>query len=138
MIIFIKKLKLIFFFAKHAKQTKSHNMLIHRTMQRTKRQGQKCTGQSSCKSVQHLVRIHVFKKLELKSKRPRPSNNPALLLNKLWPKCTRPKPNQPLASKNLVLCTRGSNQISPIHVSKKMEPQSISLFKKPPIQVQEA
>lgn len=123
--------------AKHAKQTKSHSMLIHRTMQSTKRQGQKCTGQSSCKSVQHLVPIHVFKKLELKSKRPRPSNNLAPVLNKLWPKCTRPKPNQPPPSKNLVLCTRGSNQISPFMFPKRWSP--VHLFvSETPIQVQEA
>jgi hypothetical protein len=106
-------------------------MLIHRTMQSTKRQGQKCTGQSSCKECSASCAYHVFKKLELKSKRPRPSNNLARVLNKLWPKCTRPKPNQPPCIKESCLVYKRLKSHQPIHVSKKMEPQSISLFKKP-------
>jgi hypothetical protein len=53
-------------------------------------------------------------------KGPRPSNNLARVLNKLWPKCTRPKPTNQLPCIKESCLVYKSNQ--PIHVSKKMEP----------------
>jgi len=53
------------------------------------------------------------------------------LIISFWPKCTRPKPNQPHASKESCLVYKRLKSNHPIHVSKKMEPSPSLCLRNP-------
>jgi hypothetical protein len=107
-------------------------MLIHRTVQSTKRQGQKCTGQSSCKECSASCAYPcVQEALNSSPKGPDPPSTWPLCSISFGPNAQGPSQISPPASKNLVLCTRGSNHTSPFMCPKRWSPSPSLCLRNP-------